>query len=62
MFLIDWILGKFNYYKFYKVDMDAVFAELDKEYTKPAVKKRPARKVAAKKPTVKKATTAKKKA
>lgn len=61
MFLIDWILGKFNYYKFYKVDMDAVFSEIDRQYAKPATKK-PASKVAAKKPTVKKATTAKKKA
>ena len=61
MFLIDWILGKFNYYKFYKVDIDTVFAEMDKQYAKPVTKK-PARKVVTKKPTVKKATTAKKKA
>jgi hypothetical protein len=60
MFVIDWILAKFNYHKFYKVDMDALWAELDKE-VKPAAKKRPARKVAAKKPAAKKVATARKK-
>jgi hypothetical protein len=50
MFVIDWILSKFNYHKFYKVDVDALFAEFDKQEAKPAAaKKRPARKVAAKK-------------
>ena len=63
MFVIDWILAKFNYHKFYKVDVDALFAEFDKKEAKPAVaKKRPARKVAAKKPAAKKAATARKKA
>jgi hypothetical protein len=60
MFVIDWILAKFNYHKFYKVDMDALWAELDKE-AKPAAKKRPARKVAAKKPAAKKIIVARKK-
>jgi hypothetical protein len=55
MFVIDWILGKFNYHKFYKVDVDVLLAELDKQETKPAAPKKPAaRKVAAKKPAVKK--------
>jgi hypothetical protein len=50
MFVIDWILAKFNYHKFYKVDVDALWAEVDKQEAKPAApKKRPARKVAAKK-------------
>ena len=63
MFVIDWILAKFNYHKFYKVDMDALFAEMDKQEAKPAAaKKRPARKVAAKKPAAKKVATARKKA
>ena len=63
MFVIDWILAKFNYHKFYKVDMDALFAEFDKQEPKPAAtKKRPARKVAAKKPAAKKVATARKKA
>jgi hypothetical protein len=63
MFVIDWILAKFNYHKFYKVDMDALFAEFDKHEPKPAApKKRPARKVAAKKPAAKKVATARKKA
>lgn len=62
MFVIDWILAKFNYHKFYKVDMDALFAEIDKQEAKPAAaKKRPARKVAAKKPAAKKVATARKK-
>jgi hypothetical protein len=62
MFVIDWILGKFNYHKFYKVDVDALFAEMDKQEAKPAAaKKRPARKVAAKKPAAKKVATARKK-
>ena len=63
MFVIDWILAKFNYHKFYKVDMDTLFAEFDKQdAAKPAAaKKRPARKVAAKKPAAKKAATARKK-
>lgn len=62
MFVIDWILAKFNYHKFYKVDMDALFAEFDKQDAKPAAaKKRPARKVAAKKPAAKKVATARKK-
>jgi hypothetical protein len=61
MFVIDWILAKFNYHKFYKVDMDALFAELDKEVKPAAAKKRPARKVAAKKPAAKKVATARKK-
>lgn len=63
MFVIDWILAKFNYHKFYKVDMDALFAEFDKQEAKPAAaNKRPARKVAAKKPAAKKVATARKKA
>ena len=63
MFVIDWILAKFNYHKFYKVDVDALWAELDKQEVKPAAaKKRPARKVAAKKPAAKKVATARKKA
>ena len=63
MFVIDWILAKFNYHKFYKVDMDALFAEMDKQEAKPAAaKKGPARKVAAKKPAAKKVATARKKA
>ena len=62
MFVIDWILGKFNYHKFYKVDVDALFAEFEKQKAKPAAaKKRPARKVAAKKPAAKKVATARKK-
>jgi hypothetical protein len=63
MFIIDWILAKFNYHKFYKVDMGALWAEIDKQEAKPtAEKKRPARKVAAKKPAAKKSATARKKA
>lgn len=63
MFVIDWILAKFNYHKFYKVDMDVLFAEMDKQEAKPAApKKQPARKVAAKKPAAKKVATARKKA
>lgn len=58
MFVIDWILAKFNYHKFYKVDMDALLAACDKPV---AAKKRPARKVAAKKPAAKKVATARKK-
>lgn len=47
MFVIDWILAKFNYHKFYR--MDQIFAELDKlDKIKPATKK------AVKKPAVKK--------
>jgi hypothetical protein len=62
MFVIDWILAKFNYHKFYKVDVDALWAELDKQEAKPAApNKRPARKVAAKKPAAKKVATARKK-
>jgi hypothetical protein len=61
MFVIDWILAKFNYHKFYKVDMDALWAELDKEVKPAAPKKRPARKVAAKKPAAKKIIVARKK-
>jgi hypothetical protein len=61
MFVIDWILAKFNYHKFYKVDVDALWAELDKEAKPAAPKKRPARKVAAKKPAAKKVATARKK-
>jgi hypothetical protein len=61
MFVIDWILSKFNYHKFYKVDMDALWAELDKEANIVSPKKRPARKVAAKKPAAKKVATARKK-
>ena len=62
MFVIDWILSKFNYHKFYSLDVDALFAEFDKQEAKPAAaKKRPARKVAAKKPAAKKAATARKK-
>jgi hypothetical protein len=61
MFVIDWILAKFNYHKFYKVDMDALWAELDKKVKPAAPKKRPARKVAAKKPAAKKVATARKK-
>jgi hypothetical protein len=62
MFVIDWILAKFNYHKFYKVDVDALLAEMDKQEAKQAAKKRPARKVAAKKPAAKKVATARKKA
>ena len=63
MFVIDWILSKFNYHKFYKLDVDALFAEFDQQEAKPAAaKKRPARKVAAKKPAAKKVATARKKA
>jgi hypothetical protein len=63
MFVIDWILAKFNYHKFYKVDVDALFAEFDKQDPNPATpKKRPARKAAAKKPAAKKVATARKKA
>ena len=61
MFVIDWILAKFNYHKFYKVDIDTLWAELDKKEAKAAPKKRPARKVAAKKPAAKKVATARKK-
>jgi hypothetical protein len=62
MFIIDWVLAKFNYHKFYKVDMDTLFAEMDKQEAKPAApKKQPARKVAAKKPTAKKVATSRKK-
>jgi hypothetical protein len=62
MFVIDWILAKFNYHKFYKVDMDTLWAELNKQEAKPAApKKRLARKVAAKKPAAKKVATARKK-
>lgn len=56
MFVIDWILAKFNYHKFYR--MDHIFAELDKlDKIKPAAKKvakRPATKKVAAKKTVKK--------
>ena len=63
MFVIDWILGKFNYHKFYKIDEVALWAEFEKQEAKPAAaKKRPARKVAAKKPAAKKVATARKKA
>ncbi len=63
MFVIDWILAKFNYHKFYKVDVDALWAEVDKQEAKTAAaKKRPAHKVAAKKPAAKKVATARKKA
>lgn len=44
MFVIDWILAKFNYHKFYC--MDDIFAELDKlDKIKPACKapKKPAK-------------------
>jgi len=62
MFVIDWILAKFNYHKFYKVDVEALWAEIDKQEAKPAApKKRPASKVAAKKPAAKKVATARKK-
>ena len=63
MFVIDWILGKFNYHKFYKIDEVALWAEFEKQdAAKPAApKKRPARKVAAKKPAAKKVATARKK-
>jgi hypothetical protein len=62
MFVIDWILGKFNYHKFYKIDEAALWAEFDKqEAQEAAAKKRPARKVAAKKPAAKKVATARKK-
>ena len=62
MFVIDWILNKFNYHNFYKVVVDALWADLDMQEAKPAApKKRPARKVAAKKPAAKKVATARKK-
>jgi hypothetical protein len=52
MFVIDWILAKFNYHKFYR--MDDIFAELDKlDKIKPATK-RVAKKPAAKKVVAKK--------
>jgi hypothetical protein len=52
MFVIDWILAKFNYHKFYR--MDDIFAELDKlDKIKPAAKK------AVKKPAAKKAVAKK---
>jgi len=52
MFVIDWILAKFNYHKFYR--MDEIFAELDKlDKIKPATK-RVAKKPAAKKVVAKK--------
>jgi hypothetical protein len=56
MFVIDWILGKFNYHKFYKVDEVALWAEFEKQdAAKAAAPKKPAaRKVAVKKPAVKK--------
>lgn len=48
MFVIDWILAKFNYHKFYRIN--DIFAELDKlDKIKPARKR-----VAAKKPAAKK--------
>lgn len=51
MFVIDWILAKFNYHKFYR--MDDIFAELDKlDKIKPATK-RVAKKPAAKKVAIK---------
>ena len=53
MFVIDWILAKFNYHKFYR--MDEIFAELDKlDKIKPTRKR-----VAAKKPAAKKAVAKK---
>jgi hypothetical protein len=56
MFVIDWILAKFNYHKFYR--MDDIFAELDKlDKIKPATKrvaKNPAAKKAVAKKTVRK--------
>lgn len=57
MFVIDWILAKFHYHKFYR--MDEIFAELDKQdKMKPATKrvaKKPAtKKVAIKRPVKKK--------
>jgi len=56
MFVIDWILAKFNYHKFYR--MDEIFAELDKlDKIKPATKrvvKKPAAKKAVAKKTVRK--------
>jgi hypothetical protein len=56
MFVIDWILAKFNYHKFYRID--DIFAELNKlDKIKPAAKKavkRPAAKKVAAKKTVKK--------
>jgi hypothetical protein len=56
MFVIDWILAKFNYHKFYRID--DIFAELDKlDKIKPAAKKavkRPAAKKVAAKKTIKK--------
>jgi hypothetical protein len=58
MFVIDWILGKFHYHKFYR--MDDIFAELDKQdkikpATKRVAKKSPvAKKVAVKRPVKKK--------
>ena len=51
MFVIDWILAKFNYHKFYR--MDHILAELDKlDKIKPATK-RVAKKPAAKKVAIK---------
>jgi hypothetical protein len=59
MFIIDWILAKFNYYKFYR--MNEIFAELDKlDKIKPATKRVAAKKPAAKKVVAKR--TVKKKA
>jgi hypothetical protein len=62
MFIIDWVLAKFNYHKFYR--MNDIFAELDKldklDKIKPARKRVAAKKTAAKKAVAKK--TVKKKA
>jgi hypothetical protein len=59
MFVIDWILAKFNYHKFYR--MNDIFAELDKlDKIKPATKRVAAKKPAAKKVVAKR--TVKKKA
>ena len=60
MFIIDWILNKFGYYKSYAVDLDKFFAELDQEVKIKPAAKRATRKPAAKKVAVKK--TVKKKA
>jgi hypothetical protein len=52
MFVIDWILGKFNYHKFYKIDEVALWAEFEKQDAakaaapkKPAIKKTVRKKV-----------------
>lgn len=51
MFVIDWILAKFNYHKSY--NMNNIFAELDKLDKMKATAKKVAKKPAAKKASIK---------